>query len=36
MPIEAIVPRRLYRQVADQLRQLFDSGEYAAGDRLPT
>lgn len=36
MPIEAIVPRRLYRQVADQLRQLFDSGEYAVGDRLPT
>lgn len=36
MPFEAIVPRRLYRQVADQLRQLFDSGEYAAGDRLPT
>jgi len=36
MPIEAIVPRRLYRQVADQLRQLFDNGEYVVGDRLPT
>jgi DNA-binding FadR family transcriptional regulator len=36
MPIEAIVPRRLYRQVADQLRQLFDDGEYLPGDRLPT
>lgn len=35
MPIEQIVPRRLYRQVADQLRQLFDDGEYAVGDRLP-
>lgn len=35
MPIEPIVPRRLYRQVADQLRQLFDDGEYAVGDRLP-
>jgi len=35
MPIAPIVPRRLYRQVADQLRQLFDSGEYAVGDRLP-
>lgn len=35
MPIEPIVPRRLYRQVADQLRALFDSGEYAVGDRLP-
>ena len=36
MPIETIVPRRLYRQVADQLRQLIDSGEFAVGDRLPT
>jgi DNA-binding FadR family transcriptional regulator len=35
VPIETIVPRRLYRQVADQLRQLFDTGEYAIGDRLP-
>lgn len=36
MPIEAIVQRRLYQQVADQLRQLIDDGEYALGDRLPT
>jgi DNA-binding FadR family transcriptional regulator len=35
MPIETIVPRRLYRQVAEQLRQLFDSGEFTVGDRLP-
>ncbi|PSJ58398.1 FadR/GntR family transcriptional regulator [Kumtagia ephedrae] len=35
MPIETIVPRRLYRQVAEQLRQLFDGGEFAVGDRLP-
>lgn len=35
MPLETIVPRRLYRQVADQLRQLFDSGEFVVGDRLP-
>ena len=35
MPIEPIVPRRLYRQVAEQLRRLFDSGEYKVGDRLP-
>lgn len=35
MPIEPIVPRRLYRQVAEQLRRLFDDGEYKAGDRLP-
>lgn len=36
MPIEAVEPRRLYRQVADQLRQLIASGEFAGGDRLPT
>lgn len=36
MPIQAIEPRRLYRQIADQLRQLIDSGEFAIGDRLPT
>lgn len=35
MPIEAIETRRLYRQVADQLRQLIESGEYRPGDRLP-
>ncbi len=35
MPIQAIEPPRLYRQVADQLRQLIDSGEYAVGARLP-
>ena len=36
MPIEAVEPRRLYRQVADQLRALMDSGEFAVGSRLPT
>lgn len=36
MPIQAIDPPRLYRQVADQLRRLIDSGEYAVGARLPT
>ena len=35
MPIQAIEPPRLYRQVADQLRQMIDSGEYAVGARLP-
>jgi DNA-binding FadR family transcriptional regulator len=36
MPFETITPpNRLYRQVADQLRHLFDAGEYAVGDRLP-
>ena len=36
MPLHAIEPRRLYRQVADQLRGLIDSGEFRCGDRLPT
>jgi DNA-binding FadR family transcriptional regulator len=31
-----MTPRRLYRQVADQLRQMIDSGEYPVGGRLPT
>jgi DNA-binding FadR family transcriptional regulator len=35
LPLEAIEPRRLYRQIADQLRQLIDQGEYAVGSRLP-
>jgi DNA-binding FadR family transcriptional regulator len=36
VPLQAVEPRRLYRQVADQLRQLIDSGEFPVGDRLPT
>ena len=36
MSLETIEPRRLYRQVADQLRGLIESGDYAVGDRLPT
>ena len=36
MPLEAVEARRLYRQVADQLRALIDSGEYVVGSRLPT
>ncbi|MCP3387245.1 FadR family transcriptional regulator [Bradyrhizobium sp. CCGB12] len=36
MPLEAVEARRLYRQVADQLRGLIDGGEYAVGSRLPT
>lgn len=36
MPLEAVEARRLYRQIADQLRSLIDRGEYAVGSRLPT
>jgi DNA-binding FadR family transcriptional regulator len=35
LPLEAIEPRRLYRQIADQLRQSIDHGEYPVGSRLP-
>ncbi len=35
VPIQAIEPPRLYRQVADQLRRMIDTGEYAVGARLP-
>jgi DNA-binding FadR family transcriptional regulator len=35
MPFQSIEPRRLYRQIADQIRTLIRSGEYGAGSRLP-
>src|SRR5258706_5288494 len=35
MPIHSIEPRRLYRQIADQIRTLIRSKEFAAGARLP-
>ena len=35
MPLQAVEPRRLYRQIADQLAQLIASGEFPAGSRLP-
>jgi DNA-binding FadR family transcriptional regulator len=35
MPLQTVEVRRLYRQIADQLRALIDSGEIAAGSRLP-
>jgi len=35
MPIQTIEPRRLYRQIADQLRSLIEHGEYEVGTRLP-
>src|ERR1700693_1092703 len=35
MQIHSIEPRRLYRQIADQIRALIRSSEFAAGARLP-
>lgn len=35
MPIQPIEPRRLYRQIADQLRTLIAAGEFPVGSRLP-
>lgn len=35
MPIQAVEPRRLYRQIADQIRTLITEGEYTPGERLP-
>jgi DNA-binding FadR family transcriptional regulator len=35
MPLQTIEPRRLYRQIADQVRALIERGEFACGARLP-
>ena len=35
MPFQSIEPRRLYRQIADQIRGLIKGGEYPSGSRLP-
>ena len=35
MPLHTVAPQRLYRQIAEQLRQLMGSGEFAPGSRLP-
>ena len=35
MPLQTVEPRRLYRQIADQLRELIGQGEFAVGARLP-
>src|ERR1044071_8733938 len=35
MPFQSIEPRRLYRQIADQIRTLIRSREFPAGTRLP-
>ena len=34
MPFHSIEPRRLYRQIADQIRSLIQSGEFPAGRAL--
>jgi DNA-binding FadR family transcriptional regulator len=35
MPFQSIEPRRLYRQIAEQIRTLIRSGEFPPGSRLP-
>ena len=35
MPLQAVEPQRLYRQIAEQIRQLVAAGEFAVGSRLP-
>lgn len=35
MPLRAVETTRLYRQIANQIMSLIDSGEFAAGSRLP-
>jgi DNA-binding FadR family transcriptional regulator len=35
MPLQAVEPKRLYRQIAEQLRTLISQGEFTVGSRLP-
>lgn len=35
MPIHAVETKRLYRQIADQLRALIEQNEFPVGSRLP-
>jgi DNA-binding FadR family transcriptional regulator len=35
LPLQAIESRRLYRQIADQIAHLIESGEFPPGTRLP-
>lgn len=35
MPLQAVETRRLYRQIADQIAHLIESGEFPPGSRLP-
>ena len=36
MPIQSIDTRRVYQQIADQLCQLIEAGEFAVDSRLPS
>lgn len=35
MPLQTVEPQRLYRQIAEQLREAMEAGEFAVGARLP-
>jgi len=35
VPLQTLSPNRLYRQIADQVRALIASGEFAVRARLP-
>ena len=35
MPLQTVEPKRLYRQIAEQLRALITAGEWAVFERLP-
>ena len=35
MPLQTVEPQRLYRRIAEQLRALISTGEFAVGTRLP-
>jgi DNA-binding FadR family transcriptional regulator len=35
MPLQTVEPRRLYRQIADQISAMIGEGEYVPGSRLP-
>lgn len=35
MPLQTLEPKRLYRQIAEQLRSLIKQGEFEVGKRLP-
>src|SRR5438445_10630620 len=35
LPLHVVEPRRLYRQIADQIANLIAAGEFPPGSRLP-